>query len=165
MLQQSGFGGGCHWCTEAVFQGLRGVEQVDQGFIASEPPYQSFSEAALVTYNPDVITLSELIEVHLATHSSTSNHKMRVKYRSAVYLHTNAEIAEAREIIDSAMKKTDLMFVTQVLRFEAFKPSDDRYHDYYGKNRGKPFCESSIEPKLTVLRERFSDLLAVRQSK
>src|SRR3954451_12716902 len=80
-----GFGGGCHWCTEAVFLSLKGVEQVEQGWIASQPPYDAFSEAVVVTYDPLVITLTDLITIHLHTHASTSNHSMRQKYRSAVY--------------------------------------------------------------------------------
>ena len=74
-----GFGGGCHWCTEAVFQSLIGVETVEQGYIASEDDMTSFSEAIIVHFNQEEITLKALIEIHLFTHKSTSNHSMRSK--------------------------------------------------------------------------------------
>jgi len=80
-----GFGGGCHWCTEAVFQSLKGVRSVAQGFIASTEKNSSFSEAVIVFYDAAIITLKDLIEIHLHTHNSTSNHRFRKKYRSAVY--------------------------------------------------------------------------------
>ena len=85
------FGGGCHWCTEAVFQQLKGVIRVEQGFVASVNEYQSFSEAVIVHFNPSIIPLKILVEIHLYTHKSTSNHSMRSKYRSAIYYFTDEE--------------------------------------------------------------------------
>ncbi|MEM9546265.1 MAG: peptide-methionine (S)-S-oxide reductase [Bacteroidota bacterium] len=81
--QKVGFGGGCHWCTEAVFQSLNGVTEVEQGWIASkEAPL--LSEAVIVHYDEKIIDLTILIEIHLRTHSATSSHSMRSKYRSAI---------------------------------------------------------------------------------
>ncbi len=160
MVESAGFGGGCHWCTEAVFQSLRGVIDVKQGFIASSPPHDSFSEAVVVTWDPAIITFEDLIAVHLATHSSTSRHKMRGKYRSAVYVHDAADAEEARLIIDRIAQQTDSAFVTEVLPFRAFKPSDMRFTDYYARNRNGPFCDAYIEPKLALLRQRFAGLQA-----
>lgn len=158
MVQSAGFGGGCHWCTEAVFQSLRGVMEVSQGFIASTSPHDSFSEAVAVTWDPALITFDDLIAVHLATHSSTSRHKMRGKYRSAIYVHDAADGEAARRIIDMIAQQTDCNIVTEVLSFEAFKPSDARFRDYYLRNRNGPFCETYIEPKLALLRRRFAGL-------
>ena len=84
-ISKVGFGGGCHWCTEAVFQQIRGVSKVDQGWIASVVPHDTFSEAVIVHFDPRIIKLDQLIEIHLKTHSCTSSHPMRSKYRSAVY--------------------------------------------------------------------------------
>lgn len=158
MVQSAGFGGGCHWCTEAVFQSLRGVLEVNQGFIASESPHDSFSEAVAVTWDPAAITFDDLIAVHLATHSSTSRHKMRGKYRSAVYVHDPADGEAARRIIDMIVRQTDSAFVTEVLSFRTFRPSDPRFKDYYVRNREGPFCEAYIEPKLARLRQHFVGL-------
>ena len=84
-VETIGFGGSCHWCTEAIFQSLIGVETVQQGWISSKPPNETLSEAVLVSFNPNQISIEILIEVHLLTHSCTSEHSMRGKYRSAVY--------------------------------------------------------------------------------
>lgn len=159
-LHAAGFGGGCHWCTEAVFQALRGVRQVRQGFIASDAPHDGFSEAVGVQWDPAEIAFDDLIAVHLATHASTSAHKMRGKYRSAVYVHSDADAAAAQSSIDALAQETDSAFVTQVLRFRSFKASDARFQEYYTRNRNGPFCNSYIEPKLAVLRQRFVALQA-----
>ena len=81
-LTKIAFGGGCHWCTEAVFQSLLGVSKVEQGFVASTGQHNSFSEAVIVHFNVEDITLKTLTEIHLNTHKRTSNHSMRTKYRS-----------------------------------------------------------------------------------
>ncbi len=73
-IDKIGFGGGCHWCTKAVFQSLNGVNNVKQGWIASDGEAFAFSEAVIVEYNAKIIPLEVLIEVHLRTHKSTSEH-------------------------------------------------------------------------------------------
>ncbi|WP_317040044.1 peptide-methionine (S)-S-oxide reductase [Flavobacterium tructae] len=89
-----GFGGGCHWCTEAVFDFFKGVTNVQQGWIKSEAPDDTFSEAVLVDFDSRIIPLEVLIEAHLITHSSTSNHSMREKYRSAIYFFDRNEAVQ-----------------------------------------------------------------------
>ena len=158
MLENAGFGGGCHWCTEAVFRSLRGVTEVAQGFIAADPPHQAYSEAVSVTWDPDLIGFDDLIAVHLATHASMSQHKMRGKYRSAVYVKDDASAEQARRIIAELAEQTGSAFVTAVLPFRAFKASDKRYQNYYDRNREGPFCAAYIEPKLALLRQRFAGL-------
>ena len=95
-IKTIGLGGGCHWCTEAVFQSLRGVTQVEQGYIAAIAPDDSLSEGVIVHYNPAIISISVLIEIHLHTHKSTSNHSMRDTYRSAVYAMEEESYAVAK---------------------------------------------------------------------
>ncbi len=158
MLASAGFGGGCHWCTEAVFRALRGVREVNQGFIAADAPHDAFSEAANVSWDPELIGFDDLIAVHLATHASASRHKLRGKYRSAVYVKDEAGAKQARGIIADLARRTGGAFVTAVLPFRAFRASDRRFQNYYERNRAGPFCEAYIEPKLAMLRERFADL-------
>ena len=114
-MDQIGFGGGCHWCTEAVFQALRGVRDVAQGFIRSDPPHDSWSEAVLLAFDPHGIPVDALIEVHLRTHASTSNHKMRGKYRSAVYVFSDQQAEECRSALQRLQAQFDASLVTQVL--------------------------------------------------
>jgi peptide-methionine (S)-S-oxide reductase len=154
-LRRVGFGGGCHWCTEAVFTALRGVEQVEQGFIRSEAPDDSFSEGVVVTFRPDEISLRTLSEIHLRTHSSTSNHTMRGKYRSAIYAMNEAQAEPARKILTELAPEFDAPLVTRVLLFRAFKASDERFQRYAEKNVGGPFCTAYIDPKLALLRQEY----------
>lgn len=154
--QRIGFGGGCHWCTEAVFATLRGVKQVKQGFIRSDAPDDSFSEGVVITFEPNEITLSTLIAIHLRTHSSTSNHSMRGKYRSAVYAMDAAQADAVRKTLTVLAPEFDAPLVTRVLLFRAFKASDVRFQRYAEKNGSGPFCTKYIDPKLALLRQEFS---------
>lgn len=155
-METIGFGGGCHWCTEAVFQSLRGIENVEQGFISSDPPQDSFSEAVLIEFDHLVIPLETLIEVHLRTHASTSNHKMRGKYRSAIYVFDDRQALKSQSQIALLQAGFDRTVVTQILRCREFKLSDQHFQNYYLRNPDRPFCKSYIDPKLKLLSEHFA---------
>lgn len=159
-----GFGGGCHWCTEAVFQPLVGVREVRQGFIRSDAPDDTWSEAVEVTFDPADICLMDLLAVHLTTHASQSDHKMRGKYRSAVYVSDEAQQAECQDLIEQLGAEADTPFITRALMRRGFKPSDLRFHDYYRSNPEKPFCQNYIEPKLAKLRANYNSLLKRKDS-
>ena len=155
-IQKIGFGGGCHWCTEAVFQSLRGVYNVQQGWVASEGKFTAFSEAVILEFNPDEISLKALIEIHLHTHKSTSNHSMREKYRSAIYFFEEKEKIELNRILSKLQANFDNNLITQILPFLDFKPSEENFKNYYFKNPKKPFCVKFINPKLSFLQQSHS---------
>lgn len=155
-ITKIGFGGGCHWCTEAVFQSLKGVTDVEQGWIASEGENFAFSEAVTLKYDRSTIPLEVLLEIHLYTHKSTSEHSMREKYRSAVYVFTAEQEADVRAKLNVLQDKFENKLITQVLRFSEFKPSREQIKNYYYKNPQKPFCETFINPKLNILFIRFT---------
>lgn len=150
------FGGGCHWCTEAVFQSLIGVSKVEQGFVASTGENKAFSEAVIVHFNPESIPLSVLTEIHLLTHKSTSNHSMRKKYRSAVYVFSDGQYREIDLILKDLQRQFNLPIITKILFFENFKPSEEVFINYYYSNPEKPFCKTFITPKLQYLLKTFS---------
>lgn len=152
---QIGFGGGCHWCTEAVYQSLMGVSDVRQGFIASDAPHDSYSEAVLVEYAPEQINVSILIEIHLRTHASSSAHKMRGKYRSAIYI-LDDSFDKISAILAKLRGDFEKDLITQILPFCSFKSSDERFQNYYENGPEKPFCTNYIDPKLAMLRKDFS---------
>ena len=155
-----GFGGGCHWCTEAVFDALRGVQLVQQGYVRSEPPAHTDSEAVLVDFDDNVISLRVLIEVHLRTHSSGSKHALRNKYRSAVYTFDDEQTAQCKQLLSELQGQFDHQLITQVLPFVGFTSSSARYHKYYATDPDRPFCTSRIEPKLDLLRRDYSEFVA-----
>lgn len=152
-----GMGGGCHWCTEAVFQSLIGVTKVDQGYIASTGENSEFSEAVIVYFDNSLISLEKLIEIHLYTHQSTSNHSMRKKYRSAVYTFSKAQYHQVQDILKILQNQFDEPLVTAVLQFNSFKPSREELRDYYLKDPEKPFCKRFIVPKLHLLTKEFAE--------
>jgi peptide-methionine (S)-S-oxide reductase len=153
------FGGGCHWCTEAVFQSLLGVNEVEQGFVASTDDQRLFSEAVIVHFNPNEISLQTLIEIHLRTHKSASAHSMRTKYRSAIYSFSEAQKIEAERLMCQFQIAFNNKLITKVYAFSQFKASREAIQNYYQKNPNKPFCERFINPKLSLLIRDFQELV------
>lgn len=154
-IEKIGMGGGCHWCTEAVFEALVGVHRVEQGFVSSTGNDGAFSEAVIVHYDPTVISLKVLIEIHLHTHKSTSNHSMRTKYRSAVYSFSKDQHEEAESSLRELQPKFEEKLITKVCPFNIFKPSPQQFRNYYSSNPKRPFCQTYIAPKLSLLLQQF----------
>jgi len=151
------FGGGCHWCTEAVYKSLKGIISVEQGFVASEGEESCFSEAVIVQYDPHGISLEDLILIHLFTHKSTSAHSMRKKYRSAIYTFNPLDFEKSILALQKFQKNFKSPLVTKVLPFREFKISDKAFQDYYYKNPNRPFCKTHIAPKIKLLLSKFAD--------
>lgn len=151
-----GFGGGCHWCTEGVFQSLRGVIQVDQGYIRSDPPADTWAEAVIVTYEPSVIALDVLCDIHLRTHEAGRHYDIRSKYRSAIYTSNEEQDRAARDATAAANANGVKAVRTRVMRLLAFKPSEEQFKNYYRKNPERRFSRRFIDTKLDVLRTHYS---------
>ncbi|TSJ41126.1 peptide methionine sulfoxide reductase [Mucilaginibacter corticis] len=159
-MKKIGFGGSCHWCTEAIFRSLRGVTAVEQGWISSDGENAVPSEAVIVNFDPDTISLQTLITVHLHTHSCTSAHEMRSKYRSAVYTFDDAQAQEAVQAIQNLQKDFTDTIITRALPFQTFKLNEENYLDYYYKDPSKPFCQNIVNPKLKTLLAKFAKDIA-----
>lgn len=150
-----GFGGGCHWCTEAVFRSLKGVVKVEQGFIAPKENLEQPSEAVIVHFNENDIGLKDLLKIHLYTHKSTKNHSMRNKYRSAVYFFEKQQKISLKTYMQEIQSVFKAPLITQILPFGVFNPSKEKYQDYYYSDITKPFCETHISPKVALLIDTF----------
>jgi peptide-methionine (S)-S-oxide reductase len=161
-LPRIALGGGCHWCTEGVFATLRGVVRVEQGWVSAPPPDAEFSEAVIVHYDPEQVSLKALLAVHLHTHSATSDHALRTRYRSAVYVFAAADRMICQAILDKLAVDFDRPLLTRVLDFVDFRPSLPEHQNYYYSDPERPFCQTYIKPKLDLLVERFPGLLARR---
>jgi len=158
MIKKAGFGGGCHWCTEAVFSSLKGVLSVQQGWIASYGENTFFSEGVVIEYDTKHITLSVLIDVHLHTHSSTAQHSMRGKYRSGIYTFNDNDSKASYAAIQLLQKDFEKPIITQVLPFADFKINREESLNYYFSDPEKPFCESYINPKLRLILKQFTSV-------
>lgn len=157
--EKIGFGGGCHWCTEAVFQTLKGVGKVEQGYISLANEPKTYYEGVIVHFDPDIISLRNLIQIHLQTHNSTSNHSMRFKYLSAIYIFTEEQSLKANRILNELNNIQDKEIITKVYAFGNFKASRKQIRNYYKTDPERPFCKLYIEPKLKILKESFDNYL------
>jgi peptide-methionine (S)-S-oxide reductase len=158
-MQKIGFGGSCHWCTEAIFRSLKGVNAVEQGWISSDGDNTALSEAVIVNFNLSRISLQTLIAVHLHTHSCTSEHDKRSKYRSAIYTFDEIQRQQSEGILTYMQREFAEPISTKVLPFGAFQLNQENYLDYYYKDPTKPFCQNIISPKLKILMEKFSNYI------
>lgn len=167
------FGGGCFWCTEAIFQQLQGVSRVDSGYSGGATPapdYQAVcsgqtghAEVVQVTYDPAVIDYADLVRIHLSTHNPTTLNRQGAdrgtQYRSIILTHDADQESVARQVIDEMATAYDEPIVTEVKPFERFYPAEDYHQDYYLDNPNKPYCMAVISPKLQKFRELFRDRL------
>ncbi len=106
-------------------------------------------------FDPEVIGLARLIDIHLHTHASTSQHSMRAKYRSAIYAHSPQQAEQAKTILNEIQDDFSEPLVTRVLPLIGFKSSQPGRRAYFEKNTGNQFCERYIEPKLKKLRDEY----------
>ena len=154
-IKKIGLGGGCHWCTEAVFSSVIGVTKVEQGWIASTHSDSPFSEAVLIHFDSQKIDLITLLNIHLHTHSSRSEHSMRYKYRSAIYTFDIAQTNQAHKALSQLQSQFKRPLITIVLPYGAFKINVEKYHNYYYQNPDRPFCQNYISGKIDLLIKQF----------
>jgi peptide-methionine (S)-S-oxide reductase len=174
-IQTATFGGGCFWCTEAVFQRLAGVEKVVSGYAGGEKPSPSYeavcsgrtghAEAVQVTFDPQVISFADLLEVFFATHDPTTLNRqgndVGTQYRSVIFYHDEPqrETAEAVKRQLDASGEFSSPIVTQIVPYTGFFAAEDYHQNYYNDNSGQPYCRVIISPKLGKLRKKFAEKL------
>jgi len=169
------FGGGCFWCTEAVFAMLKGVSKVEPGYAGGEmdnPTYERISEGNTghaevirVTYDPETISYEDLLTVFFGSHDPTTPNRQGAdvgeQYRSVILFATDEEKATAervaKEIQGSLSDGTSV--VTQILPLEKFFAAEDYHKNYYASNSSAPYCQIIIEPKVEKVRKRFAELV------
>jgi peptide-methionine (S)-S-oxide reductase len=168
-------GGGCFWCTEAVFNSIEGVLKVEPGYSGGRPEDANYgrvstgrtghAEVVQVTFDPKVITLREILEIYFATHDPTTLNRQGAdvgpQYRSVVFYHDEEQKRIAEEIIERLDRERiwDNPIVTKVEPYEAFYRAEEHHMNYYKRNREQPYCRLVIDPKIIKLRERFKDKL------
>jgi len=174
-LEKATFAGGCFWCTEAVFEQVKGVESVVSGYTGGHvknPAYREVTtgrtghaEAIMVTYDPDVVSFVELLEIFFSTHDPTTLNRqgadVGTQYRSAVFYHNEEQKKEAEEII-AALEKENIYkdpIVTEVTPFTEFYPAEDYHQEYYANNPDQGYCRIVIQPKLEKFEKVFRDKL------
>jgi peptide-methionine (S)-S-oxide reductase len=168
-------GGGCFWCVDAVFTDINGVEQVVSGYSGgrgANPTYEDVctgatghAEVVQVTFDPDVVSLRELLKVFFTLHDPTTKDRqgndVGTQYRSIVLYRDEAQKAAAEDVIKEidASDVWDAKAVTELKPFEAFYPAEDYHQDYYRKNPLQPYCLFVIRPKVSKLRKKYLEML------
>lgn len=168
-------GGGCFWCTEAVFQRLNGVDTVISGYMGGKtknPTYREIStgttghaEVIQIHYNPSIISTLELLEVFFGTHDPTTLNRqgadVGTQYRSVIFYHDAHQQKLASEIIDELDKEKvfSSKIVTEISPATEFYPAEDYHQNYYNLNTSQGYCSFVITPKINKLEKVFKDKL------
>ena len=163
-------GGGCFWCVEAVFDGIKGVEDITSGYSGGEiknPSYKEVSrsltnhaEVCKITYNKEIISLENILEIFFLSHDPTTLNRqgndVGKHYRSIIFFSNKEEeknILEYIKKIDSTL--FDNKIVTEVAKFEAFYLAEEYHQDYFKLNEDQPYCKFVISPKVNKARKQL----------
>lgn len=169
------FGAGCFWCVEAVFQQLKGVYTVESGYSGGHiknPTYNEVctgntghAEACRITFDPAVITYTELLEVFWKTHDPTTLNRqggdIGTQYRSVVFYHNDEQRLLAEEMkarLEEAQIWKDPL-ITEIVPFREFFKAEAYHQEYYFQNAAQPYCSAVITPKLEKFRKVFAGKL------
>jgi len=169
------FGGGCFWCTEAIFQRLNGVASVTSGYSGGQvesPTYEQVSggdtghvESIKIDFDPAQISFETLLNVFFATHDPTQKnqqgHDIGPQYQSTVFYMDERQKQDVENFINklNADNTYGKPVATEVKKFEKFYPAESYHRNYYNNNQNMPYCQVVINPKLQKLREKFAGLL------
>lgn len=174
------FGGGCFWCTEAVFKMLKGVSKVEPGYAGGHtenPTYQQVTtgetghaEVIRIEYDPEVVSYRTLMTVFFGSHDATQLNRqgndIGTQYRSAIFPTTAEQATEARAMIEEIQNSSSEgdPIVTTVEEHATFYPAEDYHKDYYARNKSQGYCQVIIAPKLAKIQKEFAELLTTQET-
>jgi peptide-methionine (S)-S-oxide reductase len=167
--------GGCFWCLEAVYEGLRGVVAIQSGYAGGTTPNPTYeqvcsgatghAEVVQVTFDPSAVSYREILEVFFTIHDPTTLNRqggdVGTQYRSAIFYHS-PEQREAAESVMTELSGKGLWsdpIVTEIVPLERFYPAEDYHAEYYQNHPNQPYCRMVIEPKVSKFRKKFLDHL------
>lgn len=169
-------GGGCFWCLEAIFELVKGVENVTSGYsggtVPGKPTYREVcsgltghAEVIQITFNPDEISYKDLLFIFLTSHDPTSLNKqganVGTQYRSVIFYHDDQQKTIAQAAIKEVSSYYDNPIVTNVDTKEAFHEAEKEHQDYYRNNQEQGYCSYVITPKLAKLRRMHADKVKI----
>ena len=173
-LQITTLGGGCFWCTEAVFQEVKGVEKVVSGYaggnVPGEPTYREIcsgltghAEVIQITYDENIISFEDILVIFMTTHDPTTLNQQGAdrgtQYRSVIFYHDEKQQKIATEVLKQIQDYYDDKIVTELSALPIFYNATQEHQDFYKNNKGQGYCTFVIEPKLAKLRQLHSDKL------
>jgi len=173
-LEIATVGGGCFWCTEAVFQEVKGIHNVVSGYTGGKAPgrptYREIcsgltghAEVVQVTFDPSIITYEDILIIFMTTHDPTSLNRQGAdagtQYRSVIYYHDDEQQKKAKLVLDEMQVVYDKPIVTELSLLGIFYDAEDYHQDYYKNNSEQGYCQVVINPKLAKLRQLHADKL------
>jgi peptide-methionine (S)-S-oxide reductase len=172
-LEKTTLGGGCFWCTEAVYLELKGVVDVKPGYSGGHvknPSYKEVcnettghAEVVQITFDPEVVSFSEILEVFFVTHDPTTLNRQGndsgTQYRSAIFYHSEAQKQTALKVIELLEKEKAYPnpIVTEVTAFDVFYVAEDYHINYFARNKNQPYCQYVVAPKVEKFRKIFKE--------
>jgi peptide-methionine (S)-S-oxide reductase len=174
-LETATLAAGCFWCVEAVFDDLRGVEDVVSGYsggLTENPTYREVCDGATghaeviqIRFDPAEISFKEILQVFFSVHDPTTMNRQGAdigsQYRSAVFYHSDEQKRVAEETIAEVNAEGiyDNPIVTEVTAFDKFYPAEDYHQEYFANNGNVPYCAAVVAPKVAKFRKQFVDRL------
>jgi peptide-methionine (S)-S-oxide reductase len=174
-LEKATLGGGCFWCTEAVYLELKGVVDVKPGYSGGHvknPSYKEVctettghAEVVQITFDPMVVSYSDILEVFFATHDPTSLNRQGndsgTQYRSVIFYHSEKQKQTALKAIQllEQEKAYPKPIVTEITAFDAFYVAEDYHINYFARNKNQPYCQYVVAPKVEKFRKVFKEML------
>ncbi len=173
-IQTATFGGGCFWCTEAIFLELKGIEKVVSGYSGGnapgKPTYREVcsgltghAEVIQVTFDANVISYEDVLVIFMTTHDPTQLNRqgadVGTQYRSVIFYHDDKQKEIAEVVLEQLAPYFDQKIVTEISPLEIFYEAEDYHQDYYRNNSEQGYCSFVITPKLQKLRKLHADKL------
>lgn len=166
-------GGGCFWCTEAVFNELTGVSKAEPGYSGGRvvnPTYEQVctgktghAEVVQITFDPKINSFREILEIYFYTHDPTTLNRQGAdfgtQYRSVIFYHDENQKVTAEKLIRklSIENKWNKPIITKVEPFKTFFKAEEKHRNYFERNSKQPYCKLVIEPKVKKMRNRYLD--------
>jgi peptide-methionine (S)-S-oxide reductase len=177
-LQLATLGGGCFWCTEAVFQEVKGVEKVVSGYSGGNAPghptYREIcsgltghAEVVQITFDANIISYEDILVIFMTTHDPTTLNRqgadVGTQYRSVIFYHNESQKEIAEVVVKEIASHYDNPIVTEVSSLYVFYEAEKEHQDYYKNNQTQGYCSFVITPKLAKLRKIHADKLRYQQ--
>jgi peptide-methionine (S)-S-oxide reductase len=178
-MEKATLGGGCFWCLEAVFLGMKGIATATSGYAGghvANPSYEEVcgkrtghAEVVQVSYDPAIVSFPELLRVFFAIHDPTTKDRQGAdvgpQYRSIIMTHDATQDASAREVIAelTAARLWGNPIVTEIVPLTQFWPAEPEHHNYFARNPWSGYCQAVVAPKVVKFRKNFADLLKSNQ--
>ncbi len=164
-------GGGCFWCTEAVFQQLKGVLEVESGYTGGEVPNPTYeqicegttghAEVVKLTFDPDVISYREILEVFFTIHDPTTPNRqgndVGTQYRSVIYYHSPQQQDTAKHVISEMANVWDAPIVTELSPIGDYYKAEDYHQNFFRQHPMQGYCAFIVAPKVSKFRQTFAD--------